>query len=273
MSRALFLFARLVYRAGVMPRNPASPSRAARVADPAGPVAGVILAGGLSRRMGGGDKCLLPLGGRPILAHVIERLRPQVGPLVLNANGDPGRFAAFGLPVVADGWPGFAGPLAGLLAGMDWAAARGLPLVATAAADTPFFPRDLVARLGGAMAAAGAPIALAAAMAEGEAGAAGRAGAPGLAPAGGLADGLADEGAGRTAGAAAVARHPTFGLWSTGLREDLRAALGRGVRRVSEWAADQGAAEAVFPGGEQAFFNVNWPDDLRRAERGLAVAP
>lgn len=356
-----------------MPRNPASPPRPARVAVPAGPVAGVILAGGLSRRMGGGDKCLLPLGGRPILAHVIDRLRPQVGPLALNANGDPARFAAFGLEVVADDFPGFAGPLAGLLAGMDWAAARGLPLVVTAAADTPFFPRDLVARLRAAMAETGAPIALAATPAQGAA--AGQAGAGGRFSAGGAADGetgggpLADgmttggrSTGGATAGArgeegetaggpgaggaaagwsgadGAVAggpgvngvaagwpgadgaaldgrlvaaagggagsagpvgveagaggsgmaagggrawavaagggrRHPVFGLWSTALRADLREALGQGVRRVSEWAAGHGAAEAVFAGGEAAFFNVNAPDDLRRAERGLAAAP
>ena len=110
-------------------------------------VAGVILAGGLARRMGGGDKALLELAGRPLLAHVIERLAPQVDELVLNANGDPARFAQFGLPVVPDTVEGFAGPLAGVLAGMRWAAARGHQDVASAAGDTPFFPTDLVARL------------------------------------------------------------------------------------------------------------------------------
>ncbi|MBV9219614.1 MAG: molybdenum cofactor guanylyltransferase MobA, partial [Methylobacteriaceae bacterium] len=110
---------------------------------------GVILAGGLARRMGGGDKCLLPIAGRPMLAHVVERLAPQCARLVLNANGDPGRFAAYGLPVVADDVSGFAGPLAGILAGLDWAAteAPGLAWVVSVAADTPFVPVDLVARL------------------------------------------------------------------------------------------------------------------------------
>ena len=124
-------------------------------------IGGVILAGGRSRRMGGGDKCLAPLDGRPLLAHAIDRLAPQVGPLVLNANGDPARFAAFGLPVIADGFPGFAGPLAGVLAGLDWAAGSGLAAVVTVPADTPFFPEDMVARLAAAMARADAPAAVA----------------------------------------------------------------------------------------------------------------
>ena len=112
-----------------------------------GGIGGVILAGGLSSRMGGGDKSLLDLDGRPILAHVIARLSPQVDRLALNANGDPDRFAAFGLPVLADGVEGYAGPLAGVLAGMDWAAGQGIGTIATAAADTPFFPADLVTTL------------------------------------------------------------------------------------------------------------------------------
>jgi len=112
-------------------------------------VAGVLLAGGKSQRMGGGDKCLRPLGGRPLLAHVIERVRPQLRDLVLNANGDPARFASFGLPVAPDTIPDFAGPLAGVLAGMDWAAANApdCPWIVTIPADSPFLPGDLVARL------------------------------------------------------------------------------------------------------------------------------
>ena len=112
-------------------------------------VAGVILAGGLSRRMGGGDKCLRPLAGRPILAHIIARVRPQVGPLLLNANGDPARFADFGLPVAADVVEGHAGPLAGVLTGLEWAArnAPGCRWLASFACDAPFLSRDLVARL------------------------------------------------------------------------------------------------------------------------------
>ena len=115
----------------------------------------IILAGGLSRRMGGGDKCLLPLAGRPILAHVIERIRPQVTVLALNANGDATRFAGFALPVVADDAADFAGPLAGILAALDWArrAHPSASAVLTVPADTPFLPRDLAARL----AVAGAP--------------------------------------------------------------------------------------------------------------------
>ena len=117
--------------------------------------AGVILAGGLSRRMGGGDKCLLPLGDRPILAHVVERLRPQVAVLAMNANGDASRFASFGLHVLADDAADFAGPLAGILAAMDWAARvqPAVTAVLTVPADTPFLPNDLAARLS----AAGAP--------------------------------------------------------------------------------------------------------------------
>ncbi|MBP7242224.1 molybdenum cofactor guanylyltransferase MobA [Amaricoccus sp.] len=200
--------------------NPASP--------PSETIAGVILAGGLSRRMGGGDKALLPLGGRPVLAHVIARFAPQVGPLALNANGDPGRFAGFGLPVAADGFQGFAGPLAGVLAAMHWAAGQGAGLVATVAADTPFLPRDLVGRLAAGI--GGAPVAVA----------------------------VAEDGA-----------HPTCALWRVARRGDLAAALVAGTRRVTEWAAREGAAPVAFP-DEAAFFNVNVPADLAEAEARLA---
>src|SRR5512146_167609 len=112
-------------------------------------VVGIVLAGGKSSRMGGGDKCLLPLGGRPILAYVIERLKPQVAELIISANGDPARFSAFGLPVVADRLGGYAGPLAGILAGLEWARTNRSEcrFVITAASDTPFLPTDLVSRL------------------------------------------------------------------------------------------------------------------------------
>lgn len=122
-------------------------------------VVGVILAGGLARRMGGGDKCLLPVRGRPILAHILERLAPQCDGLVLNANGDPARFSAFDLPVVADDVPGFAGPLAGLLAAMEWAGTADVLL--TVPGDTPLLPHDLAERLASARDAAGATIACA----------------------------------------------------------------------------------------------------------------
>ncbi len=203
-------------------------------------IAGVILAGGLSRRMGGGDKCLLPLAGRPILAHVAARLAPQVDRLALNANGDLTRFAGFGLEVLPDSVAGFAGPLAGVLAGMDWAAAQGIGTIATAAADTPFFPSDLVAELRAARARAGVPLAVA--MTE-------------------------DPERGH-------APHPTFGLWSVALREDLRAALVGGLRRVVDWTRPHGVAAATFRGAREPFFNVNTPADLVRAEAMLtAPAP
>jgi molybdenum cofactor guanylyltransferase len=193
-------------------------------------IVGVILAGGASRRMGGGDKGLLPLGGRPLVAHVLDRLRPQVGGLAINANGDPARFAGFGLPVVADATPGL-GPLGGLLAALDWAAGQGAAQVATVAADTPFLPADLVARLAQAAGAGGAVAA--------------------------------------TPGGFGHDPHPTAGLWPVGWRAPLRAALDAGLRRVRDFAAGQGAAVALFPDPD-AFFNVNRPGDLAEAAARLA---
>jgi len=195
---------------------------------------GVILAGGQATRMGGGDKGLLRLGGQSLLDHVINRLAPQVSELALNANGDPARFATLGLPVLADSVAGFAGPLAGVLAGLDWAAEQGAESIVTAAADTPFFPCDLVPQL--LLRAEGMvhPLVLAA---------------------------TPDEKRG-------TARHPTFGLWPVALREDLRAALNDGLRKVVLWTEKHEGREAVFP-QEQAFFNVNTPDDLAKAEEML----
>ncbi|MBT8415151.1 MAG: molybdenum cofactor guanylyltransferase MobA [Boseongicola sp.] len=189
---------------------------------------GVILAGGQATRMGGGDKGLLRLGGVTLLGRVIERLEPQVAGLCLNANGDAARFAAYGLPVVADEVEGFAGPLAGVLAGLDWAATKGAEHIVTAAADTPFFPGDLVPRLQMAAEDQGKPIALA----------------------------RTDNG-----------RHPTFGLWPVALRDDLRVALGDGVRKVVQWTDSHDTAMADFPTGRfDPFFNVNTPEDLSLAE-------
>lgn len=185
---------------------------------------GVILAGGRARRMGGGDKGLLVLGDTTVLGHVIARLGPQVSALALNANGDPARLAHLRLPVIADGVPGRPGPLAGVLAAMDWAASLGAGRVVTAAADTPFPPGDLVTRL----VAVDAPVVLA---------------------------------------ETAEGRHPTFGLWDTGLREDLRAALGQGVRKVVAWTDPHGAKTALF--GGEPFFNVNTPADLDEARAML----
>lgn len=195
---------------------------------------GVILAGGRATRMGGGDKGRLMLGGRSLFSHVIGRVAPQVAALALNANGDPARFDDLGLPVLADSVAGFPGPLAGVLAGMDWAAGQGATHVVSVAADTPFLPENLVPRLLLA-AEGGAPVVLAASEAEGR-----------------------------------PIRHPTFGLWSVGLREDLRAALGRGERKVGQWAADHGAVLAPFPAGRvDPFFNINTGEDLARAEAAL----
>ncbi|WP_342068989.1 molybdenum cofactor guanylyltransferase MobA [Yoonia algicola] len=190
---------------------------------------GVILAGGQATRMGGGDKGFLPLGNGTILSHVIDRLEPQVDMLALNANGDPARFNHLHLPVVADSIKGFAGPLSGVLAGLDWAATQGATHIVTAAADTPFFPCDLVPRLLHAAEDAGTQIALS-----------------------------------RTPDG----RHPTFGLWPTALRDDLRAALNDGLRKVVVWTDKHGCATAHFP-DDAAFFNVNTPQDLEQAETML----
>ncbi len=200
-------------------------------------IAGVILAGGRARRMGGGDKALMELGGETLLARVIARLKPQVGEIVLNANGDPGRFAEFGLPVVADTVAGFAGPLAGILAGMRWAAARGHTHVASAAGDTPFFPADLVARLTEAEKASGQPIALAATN-DPERG---------------------------------LSEHPTFGLWPVDLADNLEESLTVGnMRKIIVWTSRHGCARAVFDeAAEFPFFNVNTPEDMVEAERIL----
>lgn len=187
---------------------------------------GVILAGGLARRMGGGDKGLLELEGQPLLAHVIARLRPQVAGLALNANGDAARFAGFDLPILSDPIAGYLGPLAGVLAGLDWAAEEGAETIVTVAADTPFFPCDLVPRLQLAAEHMDIPCAL----------------------------------------AATGVRHPTFGLWPVALRDDLRAALEEGLRKIVLWTDKHGAVQANFPHHEHdPFFNINTPEDLQIA--------
>lgn len=195
---------------------------------------GIILAGGLARRMGGGDKALLALGRGTILSHVIDRLEPQVGQLSLNANGDAARFGDFDLPVLKDTIDGYPGPLAGVLAGMEWAALQGAETVVTVAADTPFFPCDLVARLLLASEGMVHPLALV---------------------------------------SSDVGRHPTFGLWPVALRDDLRAALEGGLRKVVMWTDAHGAATAHFSGSNpDPFFNINTPDDLAIAGRFLEAA-
>ena len=201
-------------------------------------VAGIILAGGQSRRMGGGDKSLLTLGGDSVLDHVVARFAPQVGLLTLSANGDPARFAQVGLPVLADTVTGFAGPLAGILTGLEWAAAnKASTALATAAGDTPFLPKNLVERL--ATAVEESPSAIAVARSGGK-------------------------------------RHPTFALWPTDLRDALRHFLvDDNNRRVSAFIDRHEFVEVEFPllaaGGQEIdpFFNINTPDDLAIAERLL----
>jgi len=193
-------------------------------------IVGVILAGGQSRRMGGGDKCLRRLGDRPLLAHVVDRIAPQVGRLVLNANGDPSRFADFGLPVVGDVVGDFAGPLAGILTGMLWVRehAPQAPWLLTVPADAPFLPGDLAARLLAAARERDLRLACAAS-------------------------------AGRT--------HPPVGLWDVALADDLQAAMtAEGMRKIDAWTARYGVAEVAWPAEPvDPFFNANRPDDLARA--------
>jgi len=205
-----------------------------------GPIFGVILAGGRSQRMGGGDKFLQPLAGQPILARVIARLAPQVSTLVINANGDPQRFANFGLPVIGDAVADYAGPLAGVHAGLEWTR-RHHPqasAIATVAADSPFFPPDLVARLAAQRDADNATLAVARSV-----------------------DGL----------------HPVFGLWSVTLEDTLLRALRDGERKMSDWVVSQGGVAVDFAPFEIAgrtvdpFFNINRAEDLAEAERVLKL--
>jgi molybdopterin-guanine dinucleotide biosynthesis protein A len=205
-----------------------------------GPIVGVILAGGRSQRMGGGDKFLQPLAGQPILTHVIALLAPQVSTLVINANGDPQRFANFGLPVFGDAVADYAGPLAGVHAGLEWTR-RHHPeasAIATVAADSPFFPPDLVARLAAQRDEDNAILAVARS-----------------------ADGL----------------HPVFGLWSVTLEDTLLRALRDGERKMTDWVASQGGVAVDFPPVEisdrtvDPFFNINRAEDLAEAERLLKM--
>ena len=199
-------------------------------------VVGLLLAGGLARRLSGGDKCLRPLGGSTILDIVIERARPQASRLLLNANGDPSRFSAFGLPVVSDAVGGFSGPLAGILTGLQWARANApdCPWIASFATDTPFFPRDFVRCLVQAAAREGADLACA---------------------------------------ASGDRVHPVFGLWPVRLAGVLRHALEvEGIRKIDIWTARHRLAVVEFPAQlVDPFFNVNCLADLAEAERLLAL--
>jgi molybdenum cofactor guanylyltransferase len=203
------------------------------------PTSGVVLAGGLARRMGGIDKMHIRIGDATILERIIDRLFPQCAEMVINGNAGPERFVAASLPVVADSIPGYPGPLAGILAGLD-----GAPLVTrqivewivSVPSDCPFLPRDLVAKLHEARIAAGAQLACAASGGH---------------------------------------RHPVVGLWPVALREDLRRALTEeGMRKVGEWSARYTLAVAEWPDVPvDPFFNVNTPDDVAEAERLAALYP
>ncbi|PPD13777.1 MAG: molybdenum cofactor guanylyltransferase MobA [Methylobacterium sp.] len=195
-----------------------------------GHIAVVILAGGRATRMGGGDKPLKVLKGVPILSHVLARVARSGRALVLNANGDARRFAEFGLPVVADAESDFPGPLAGILAGLDWAAAQGITGdVLSVPGDCPFIPHDLAERLDAARRQAGLPLA--------------------CASSGGW-------------------THPVIGLWPVFLREDLRAAMAEGERKIDRFTARFGCAAAEWPAEPfDPFFNVNTPEELAEAER------
>jgi molybdenum cofactor guanylyltransferase len=204
------------------------------------PVTGVVLAGGLSRRMGGGDKGLLELAGKPMLRHVIDRLAPQVSTTIINANGDPRRFAAFALPVVADTVEGFVGPLAGVLAGMRWSSANApaARYIVTAAGDSPLLPRDLVARLLSAVADRPRDV-IALAQSAGE-------------------------------------LHPVIGLWPIALARDLEGQLKAGVRKVLHWTDRHGTVPVPFAPIRicgldiDPFFNANTPPELEQLRKLMA---
>ncbi|WP_233713847.1 molybdenum cofactor guanylyltransferase MobA [Aquamicrobium zhengzhouense] len=200
----------------------------------------LILAGGQATRMGGGDKALLKLGKETLLDHILTRLRPQTSVILLNANGDAQRFKEYGLDVIPDTVEDWPGPLAGVLAGLEWAFAHGHEKLISVAADTPFVPDDLVESLEQAAQSQMVPVALAASRDEN----------------------------------GSLRRHPTFGLWPVSIRADLRAQLEAGQRRVGAFADRHGAACALFEGDEgDPFFNVNTPDDLEIATQRLERVP
>ena len=198
----------------------------------AGSILGLVLAGGLARRMGGGDKARIAIGGKTILQRVLARLTPQCARVILNANGDPARFADTRLPVIADDVPGFAGPLAGILAGLDWAAtnAPAVTDIVSVPGDCPFLPADLVARLEAERRVEGTPLACAR---SGE------------------------------------WRHPVVGLWPVALRADLRRAVTvEDLHKIEIWTARHGVAIAEWPTAPvDPFFNVNTPEDVVAAKR------
>jgi molybdopterin-guanine dinucleotide biosynthesis protein A len=200
-----------------------------------GAIPGVILAGGQAERLGGIDKGLMDLGGTRLIERIIDRLAPQCATLAISANGDPKRYAEFGYPILPDGRAEAQGPLAGVLAGLDWAAMKGFSAIVTVATDTPFFPTDLVARLHSVSQPEGFGMAV-------------------------------TEEAGETHW------HPTFGLWPVALRHDLRIALQRHQRRMRQFAEGKGVIPVVFAadGANDPFFNINTPEELTQAESLLS---
>ena len=199
-------------------------------------IAGIVLAGGLSSRMGGQDKCLLDLNGKTLLKQAADRLAPQVDVIAINANSDADEYRNTGLPVIRDSFEGYAGPLAGVLAGMEWAEAQGADYIASVAADTPFFPDDFVTRMQDVLTEGSGKIAIA-----------------------------------ETSGIdSKFHNHPTFGLWPVTLCDDLRNALGVGVRKVVQWAYPHGVVKVRFNAKPfDPFFNVNRPEDYETAKRLL----
>ena len=203
-------------------------------------VIGVILAGGLSRRMGGGDKSLKKIGNQTLLEMVIERIKPQVDAVVLNSNNNPNQYNDFDIPIIPDVISGHLGPLAGVLSGMRWAQKNGYGHIVTIAADTPFFPKTLVSELLLVHHRTNADIVLAATRKL--------------------------EGGTHT--------HPTFGLWSSKLADNLSRSLQDGVRKIVFWTNQQKSSQAVFSGFKRdPFFNINTPDDLELAKQLAAKNP
>ena len=202
-------------------------------------IPGIILAGGLSRRMGGGDKGLLMLGKTTIIERVIDKILPQVGSLAININGDSSRFPDYKLPIIPDSIKGYLGPLSGILAGMEWAFKNGNKYIATVAADTPFLPDDLIKRLHAMVKRKNLNIGIAAS---------------------------------RILSGDDVFIHPTFGIWEVALKDDLRDALANDTRKIMFWAKKFKLDYYYFDTSDKLsdpFFNINTPDDLEEAKYRL----
>ena len=202
-------------------------------------IPGIILAGGLSRRMGGGDKGLLMLGKTTIIERVIDKILPQVGSLAININGDSSRFPDYKLPIIPDSIKGYLGPLSGILAGMEWAFKNGNRYIATVAADTPFLPDDLIKRLHAMVKSKNLNIGIAAS---------------------------------RILSGDDVFIHPTFGIWEVALKDDLRDALANDTRKIMFWAKKFKLDYYYFDTSDKLsdpFFNINTPDDLEEAKYRL----